>query len=275
VSPKTWIPATAVALLAAVAAPATTKAAVVERCVAAAADGEPAATFSLVEGEDTELPLDRRLSAQIQLEFNVTGCRFARRTTLGFDRRLFRKGGATLDPKGVDVSAEATGDEAVVTLKVSRDSAEPGRYVGAIVLEPESRLGQKARVPVTVTVKYREMSKLAWIEFLVTFALGSLVVWLKGVATGSTNSFLQCIWRLEGDALKRIALDSIAIGAGLLAAFGAWKSGYMNNATWGAGDPFWDGVDLLLVMVAAYIAAATGATLGTDPARQSLAPATR
>lgn len=223
------------------------------------------ASFTLVEGQGTEIPLGRRERAEVELEFNVAGCRFAQETPLTVVPRLFRKDAATLDRKSVDVTASARGDEAVVTLTLRRDNAEPGRYLGAFALEPDYKLGQRVRVPLTVTVQYRDMKRLAWSVFPLTILLGTLIIFLKGLAAGGADSFLRSFnW-------KGLALDAIAVGAGTVAALGAWRSGYLNNEIWGSGDPFWDGVDLLIVMVAAFIAAATVASIPTDAARQRIA----
>lgn len=232
---------------------------------APAADDEPAvATFTLVQGETTELAVDRRMTSSHEIEFAVTGCRFRRSTPLGATTRLFRKGGASIDPAHVGIEATALGDEAVLTVSVRRDGeTEPGRYEGAAVIEPASTLGQKVRVPMSITLQYRNMPRLALWTFLLTLVVGSAVVALRGLAAGGGKAFL-----LPPYTPITIALDFLAAGAGMLAAFGVWKSEYFNNGTWGAGDPFWDAVDLLIVMVAAFIAAATAATIATDPPRR-------
>ena len=204
------------------------------------------------------------MSSSHEIEFAVTGCRFRRSTTLEANTRLFRKGGASIDPKSVGIQATALGDEAVLTVSVRRDSeTEPGRYEGAAVIEPASTLGQKVRVPMSITLQYRNMPRLALWTFLLTLIVGSAVVALRGLAAGGGKAFL-----LPPYTLVTIALDLLAVGAGMLAAFGVWKSQYFNNGTWGDGDPFWDAVDLLIVMVAAFIAAATTATIATDPPRR-------
>lgn len=236
-------------------------------CASAVGDEPPAASFALQEGQSTELRLGRRQKVDTDLDLSVGGCRFRRRTALEVDLRSFRKEGATMNPDSVDVSASALGDEAVLTLTIERDpKTEPGRYTGAAIIEPAATLGQKLRVPLTVTIQYGDVSRLALIAFLVTFVLGSLVVTLKGLAAGSSHAF-----GLPPYKPSTIALDLLAAGTGMLAAFAVWKSEYLNNTIWGSGDPFWDGVDLVLVMLAGYIAAATAATIATDPPRRGRA----
>lgn len=242
-------------------------AAAISMCAPATGDEPPTASFSLQEGQSTELRLGRRQSVDTDLDFTVGGCRFRRREDLQVAVRSFRKDGAKLNPDNVEARASALGDEAVLTVTVRREAGtEPGRYTGAAIIEPGAEHGQKVRVPLSVTVQYGDMSRVAWISFVVTFLLGSLVVTLKGLASGSAHAF-----GLPPYKPTTIALDLLAAGTGLLAAFGVWKSEYFNSPTWGSNDPFWDGVDLVLVMLAGYIAAATAATIATDPPRRRAA----
>jgi hypothetical protein len=242
-------------------------AAAIPACAPVAGDEPPAASFTLQEGQSTELRLGRRQKVDMDLDLTVAGCRFRREEKLDVTERSFRKEGAKLDPDSVEVSASALGDEAVLTVTIERDpETEPGRYTGAAIIEPAATLGQKVRVPLAVTVQYGDMSRLAWVSFIVTFLVGSLVVMLKGLAAGSSHAF-----GLPPYKPTTVALDLLAAGTGMLAAFGVWKTQYYNNSTWGSSDPFWDGVDLVLVMIAGFIAAATAATIATDPPRRRAA----
>lgn len=153
-----------------------------------------------------------------------------------------------------------TGDRLRVTLCVDRREkvnaegqpeaglGDPGTYRG-VVSVIDQRVG-RVDLPLTITLSYPNAFRVSAI--LTLAALGGLwVAWLVQDTEKSGSFRLRRFldWTVS-------SLGLLSIGAGLAAAFQAFRLAYLNNAAWGSN--LGDAATLLAVSFTAFTAATIG-----------------
>jgi hypothetical protein len=138
-----------------------------------------------------------------------------------------------------------------------RNSLSPGVYRGAVVIDPDQHYGYPFTVPISVDVQTHAWLLVFMTAMIPTFLVGTWIVWTRARAKGAD---------VEGYFawLKKPAM-LLAIGTAAAAAIAVWFKDYWNVPSWG-GDLVGDWWKLLGVMVGAFTAALTAASVPADRA---------
>jgi hypothetical protein len=207
--------------------------------------------YRIKDDTSTTLPLGRHQHGEIEIGLSVEGCRLAAGTDIGGYPHALSRGDESIPRRALQVDATTTGNHAVsIFLQVTRSGVAPGKYTGTLDLDNNEVFGHTLSVPVTVTVQARGWVWILLTTLVAVTIVGTALVYLRLRAAGANVGSLRH-WITRAPNL-------IGIGAGLVAAVGAWFATYWNDPTWGT-DPVGQWWGLVFLMGGAYVGAMTAA----------------
>jgi hypothetical protein len=218
-------------------------------------DSSSLGTYSVVSGATAKLVVRRRDSGEHEIPLSVTGCVLPPNARIAGLIHDFENGdGATIPPSKLQVVATRTGKTTAslhFRLQDRKDVAA-GTYSGTLQLDGDETLGHVLSIPATITLQYQNLWIAIIVPWLVTLVVGSGTLWLRLLVAEQS-------WKTWKSLL--------AVGAGLVAALGVWRTQYLTVESWGGS--LTDFIGLITLMVSGYIAAATAISAATDAAARS------